>query len=99
MSFILILQDPIVQIFYMWHVLFQSQVGPASKELTSEDTHNAFLETDEVSVIGYFEKDDSLLSAAYQAVSKKLREKIKFGHTSAKELLDKVSHKYVLQKL
>lgn len=77
--------------------MFQSQVGPASKELTSEEAHKAFLETDEVTVIGYFEKDDSPLSAAYHAVSKKLREKVRFGHTLAKEVLDKV-YKYVLEK-
>lgn len=74
-------------------------MGPASKELTSEEAHKVFLETDEVSVIGYFEKDDSPLSAAYHTVSKKLKEKVRFGHTSAKEVLDKVSHKYVFQKL
>lgn len=72
-------------------------MGPASKELTSEEVHKAFLETDEITVIGYFEKDDSPLSAAYHAVSKKLREKVRFGHTSVQELLDKVD-KYVLQK-
>lgn len=66
--------------------------------MTSEKAHKAFLETDEVIVIGYFEKDDSPLSAAYHTVSKKLREKVKFAHTSAKEVLDKVSHKYVSLK-
>ncbi|XP_012062004.1 PREDICTED: protein disulfide-isomerase A3 [Atta cephalotes] len=71
----------------------KSQVGPASQELTSEKAHKTFLETDEVVVIGYFEKDDSPLSAAHHTVSKKLREKVKFAHTSMKEVLDKVSHK------
>ncbi|KYN06137.1 PREDICTED: protein disulfide-isomerase A3 [Cyphomyrmex costatus] len=71
----------------------KSQVGPASQELTSEKAHKTFLENDEVVLIGYFEKDDSPLSAAYHTVSKKLREKVKFAHTSASEVLDKVSHK------
>lgn len=68
--------------------LFQSQVGPASKELKGPECKKAFLNTDEVSFIGYFEKDDSPLAAAYHAVSKKLKEKARFAHTSNKALLD-----------
>lgn len=75
--------------------MFQSQVGPASKELTSEQAHKEYLKTDDVSVIGYFEKDDSPLAAAFHTVAKKLREKVRFAHTSTKEVLDNVSHKYV----
>ncbi|XP_020288215.1 protein disulfide-isomerase A3 [Pseudomyrmex gracilis] len=71
----------------------KAQVGPASKELTSVDAHKTFLGADDVSVIGYFEKDDSPLAAAFHTVSKKLREKVRFAHTSLKELLDKVSQK------
>ncbi|KAH0947530.1 hypothetical protein HN011_008044 [Eciton burchellii] len=71
----------------------KSQVGPASKELISEEAHKAFLESDDVGIIGYFENEDSSLAIAFQTVSKKLREKIRFSHTSKKEILDKVSHK------
>ncbi|KAL6427249.1 hypothetical protein ACFW04_008684 [Cataglyphis niger] len=71
----------------------KSQVGPASTELTSEKAHNTFLDADDVSVVGYFEEDDSPLAAAFHTVSKKLREKVRFAHTSTKEILDKVSHK------
>lgn len=71
----------------------KSQVGPASTELTSEQAHKTFLEADDVSVIGYFEKDDSPLATAFHTVAKKLREKVRFAHTSDKEVLDKVSHK------
>lgn len=71
----------------------QAQVGPASKELIGEDCQKAFLESDEVGVIGYFEKDDSPLSAAFHAVSKKLREKVRFAHTNAQILLEKESLK------
>jgi len=82
---------------YLLHrFLFQSQVGPASKELISEEAHKAFLESDDVGIIGYFENEDSSLAIAFQTVSKKLREKIRFSHTSKKEILDKVSHKYVI---
>lgn len=78
-----------------WLSLFQSQVGPASTELTSEQAYKTFLEADDVSVIGYFEKDDSPLATTFHTVAKKLREKVRFAHTSKKEVLDKVSHKYV----
>lgn len=67
----------------------RSQVGPASKELKGLDCRRAFLDGDEVSIIGYFKKDDSPLSAAFHAVSKKLREKARFAHTSARSLLEK----------
>lgn len=73
-------------------------MGPASTELTSEKAHKTFLDADEVSVVGYFEEDDSPLSAAFHTVSKKLREKVRFAHTATKEVLDKVSHKYVFIK-
>ncbi|XP_015599675.1 protein disulfide-isomerase A3 [Cephus cinctus] len=71
----------------------KAQVGPASKELTGEDCQKAFLDSDEVGVIGYFEKDDSPLAASFHAVSKKLREKVRFAHTSAKALLEKEGYK------
>ncbi|XP_012265942.1 protein disulfide-isomerase A3 [Athalia rosae] len=67
----------------------RGQVGPASKELTGEDCQKAFLDSDDVGVIGYFEKDDSALSAAFHTVAKKLREKVRFAHTIAKELIEK----------
>lgn len=96
MIFLLHFSDPVAQFLYVsWLYLFQSQVGPASTELTSEKAHKMFLEADEVSVIGYFEKDDSPLAAVFHTVAKKLREKVRFAHTSTKEVLDKVSHKYV----
>lgn len=70
-------------------------MGPASKELTTSEAHKAFLDVDEVSVVGYFEKDDSPLAATFHIIAKKLREKVRFAHVSAEKLLDEVSHKYV----
>lgn len=74
---------------------FQSQVGPASKQLTNKEVHKTFLEADDVGVVGYFEKEDSPLATAFHSVSKKLREKVRFAHTLTKELLEKAGHKYV----
>ena len=72
---------------------FQSQVGPASKELKDKDSQKAFLETDEVSFIGYFSKPDSPLAIAFDTASKKLREMARFAHTYAESLLKKEGSK------
>ncbi|XP_012229248.1 protein disulfide-isomerase A3 [Linepithema humile] len=71
----------------------KAQVGPASKELTTPETHKAFLDVEEVGVVGYFEKDDSPLAATFHIIAKKLREKVRFAHVSSKKVLDEVSHK------
>ncbi|XP_063980859.1 protein disulfide-isomerase A3 [Diachasmimorpha longicaudata] len=65
----------------------RSQVGPASKELKGESCKKAFLTTDEVSIIGYFENADSPRAKAFHTVANKLREKARFAHTSEKSLL------------
>ncbi|KOX74172.1 Protein disulfide-isomerase A3 [Melipona quadrifasciata] len=74
----------------------KAQVGPASKELQRESYLKSFLDTDEISVVGFFEKEDSPLAISYHAVSKKLKEKIRFAHTTAKSLLEKEGHKNVI---
>ncbi|XP_053984991.1 protein disulfide-isomerase A3 [Hylaeus volcanicus] len=71
----------------------KAQVGPASKELTGENCLKAFLNTDEVSIVGFFEKDDSPLATSFHAVTKKLKEKVRFAHTTAKALLEKEGYK------
>ncbi|EFN76813.1 protein disulfide-isomerase A3 [Harpegnathos saltator] len=71
----------------------KSQVGPASQELTNEKSYKTFLEGDDVAVVGYFEKDDSPLAAAYLTVTKKLRGKAKFAHTTTEQLLESAGHK------
>ncbi|XP_076751589.1 disulfide-isomerase A3 [Xylocopa sonorina] len=71
----------------------KAQVGPASKELTGEDCLKAFLDSDEIGVVGFFEKEDSPLATSFHAVSKKLKDKVRFAHTTAKSLLEKEGHK------
>ncbi|KAG7199756.1 hypothetical protein KM043_000425 [Ampulex compressa] len=71
----------------------KAQVGPASKVLSGEKCLTAFLNSDEVGVVGYFEKEDSALASSFHAVSKKLREKVRFAHTSEESLLKKVGSK------
>lgn len=72
---------------------YQGQVGPASKELKTVAAFDEFLNTDEITVVGFFEKDDSALSAAFHNVAKKLREKVRFAHTITKEVLEKEGYK------
>ncbi|CAK9799830.1 Protein disulfide-isomerase A3 [Anthophora plagiata] len=71
----------------------KSQVGPASKELTGESCLKSFLETDETSIVGFFEKENSPLATAFHAVTKKLKDKVRFAHTTAKSLLEKEGQK------
>lgn len=71
----------------------KAQVGPASKELTGEDCLKSFLDSDEVGFVGFFEKEDSPLATSFHTVSKKLKEKVRFAHTTAKSLMEKEGHK------
>lgn len=63
--------------------------------MTNGESHKAFLDADDVGVVGYFEKDDSPLATTFHAIAKKLREKVRFAHTSTKKLLEKTKHKQV----
>jgi len=67
----------------------KAQVGPSSKELTSVAEFESFLKAEsDVSVIGFFEKETDL-KAAFIKLADKLREKVRFAHTSYKDLLKK----------
>ncbi|XP_037074243.1 LOW QUALITY PROTEIN: protein disulfide-isomerase A3-like [Pollicipes pollicipes] len=63
----------------------QAQVGPASQELTADNIEK-FLAKDEVGVIGFL-KEGGDLKSVFEKVSDKLREKVRFGHTSEASLL------------
>lgn len=67
----------------------KGQVGPASKELTDEKALQAFLDSDDVGIVGFFEKEDSPLATSFHSVSRKLRDKARFAHTSVKSILEK----------
>lgn len=66
----------------------KAQVGPSSKELKSLSDFEDFLTKDDVAVIGFFETDSDL-KGAFQKLADKLREKVRFGHTSVQDLLQK----------
>jgi protein disulfide isomerase family A protein 3 len=66
----------------------KAQVGPSSVELKTPDCLKKLLAAEKESVVvGFFEKESDL-KVAFLKVADKLREKVKFAHTSFKELLD-----------
>jgi len=68
----------------------RSQVGPSSKELNTVAEIEKFLAADEHSIIGFFEKE-SKLKDSFLKVADTERDRYRFGHTSAKEILEKYS--------
>lgn len=73
----------------------KSQVGPSSKDLSSEEVFKNFLSKDEVVVVGFFESETDLKGKFIQ-LANKLREKVNFGHTTSQSVIDKYNYKYVL---
>lgn len=66
----------------------KAQTGPASKELKSLDELAKYLQAQETTLIGFFEKD-SALKSVFLKYADKYREKQRFGHTSAADALKK----------
>lgn len=73
----------------------KAQVGPSSKELTSIEQLEKFLKAEnDVAVVGFFEKESDL-KAAFLKLADKLREKVRFGHSTYKDVLEKQGIKYI----
>lgn len=70
----------------------KAQVGPSSKDLNSQNALQDFISKEDVAIVGFFEKESDL-KVAYLKVTDKLREKVRFGHSSKKDVLDKEGHK------
>ena len=70
----------------------KAQVGPSSKELNKVAEFEEFINKDDVAVVGFFEKESDL-KGAFLKLADKLREKVRFGHSSSKAVLDKEGHK------
>ncbi|CAH1377773.1 hypothetical protein MTP99_019188 [Tenebrio molitor] len=67
----------------------KAQVGPSSKELTSVDDFDKFLKAEnDVSVVGFFEKESDL-KTAFLKLADKLREKVRFAHSTYKAVLER----------
>ncbi|XP_055389604.1 protein disulfide-isomerase A3 [Condylostylus longicornis] len=70
----------------------KAQVGPASREISKLSDFEKFISNKEASIFGFFESDSDLKKTFFKFADKK-REKLRFGHTSAKEILDKQGEK------
>lgn len=66
----------------------KAQTGPASKELNKLVDFEEFIKVQETAVIGFFQKD-SALKSVFQKYADKFREKLRFGHSSAADILKK----------
>ncbi|XP_055689343.1 protein disulfide-isomerase A3 [Lutzomyia longipalpis] len=70
----------------------RAQVGPASKELSSLENLESFLAVPEAAIVGFFEKETEL-KGIFLKYADKMREKLRFGHTSVPALLEKYGEK------
>uniref|UniRef100_A0A914V9R8 Protein disulfide-isomerase n=1 Tax=Plectus sambesii TaxID=2011161 RepID=A0A914V9R8_9BILA len=66
----------------------RGQAGPSAKELTSLADYEKFLNTDEYSVIGFFE-GESKLKDSFQKVADTERDRFRFGYTTDKATIKK----------
>lgn len=66
----------------------QAQTGPASKDLLKVADAEAYLKVQETTVIGLFEKESDL-KTVFLKYADKMREKSRFGHSSAADVLKK----------
>lgn len=74
----------------------KAQVGPSSKEITSVADLKKFLSAEQdVSVVGFFEKESDL-KATFLKLADKLREKVRFAHSTYKDVLSEYDQTYVL---
>jgi len=66
----------------------KAQVGPSSKELSNVADVEQFLAYNDVSVVGFFEKESDL-KAAFMKTADKQREKVRFAHSTNSGVLSK----------
>jgi protein disulfide isomerase family A protein 3 len=69
----------------------RGQVGPSSKELLTLADIEKFLSSDEHSVVGFFEKETKLKDS-FIKVADTERDRHRFAHTSAKDILAKYKY-------
>jgi len=71
----------------------KSRVTPLSKELESVEEVEQFLDHLEYSIIGFFEKKDSVIFERYEMFASTLSTYYRFGHTFSEEVLEHYSYK------
>ncbi|KAF7638195.1 Protein disulfide-isomerase [Meloidogyne graminicola] len=67
----------------------RGQSGPSSKELRSLKEFEKFVDSDDVSVIGLFEDENSKLKDSFQKVADTERDRFRFAHSLAADVLKK----------
>lgn len=65
----------------------RAQVGPASKALDSLSALEKFLSDRDTSIVGYFKDPSSPLAKMFMSYADMNREKYRFGHSFAPEVL------------
>lgn len=66
----------------------KAQTGPASKDVLSLAELDKFLAVQETTLYGFFKKESDL-KTVFLKYADKFREKLRFGHSSAAEVLEK----------
>lgn len=66
----------------------KAQTGPASKDILTVAELEKYLAAQETTVVGFF-KTESDLKTTFLKYADKFREKLRFGHSSASEVLSK----------
>lgn len=66
----------------------RAQVGPPSKDLKTVEAFDAFLKVQEGAVVGLF-TEKSALEEVFVKYAEQQREKLRFGHSSDKDVLKK----------
>lgn len=81
----------------------RGQAGPSAKEIKTLKEFEKFIESEDASVLGFFESD-SKLKDSFLKVADTERDRFRFGYTSNKEILKKTGYNddivvYVPKKL
>jgi len=71
----------------------KAQVGPSSKEVNTVEELEKYLNAEpETTVVGFFEKESNL-KGAFLKLADKLREKVRFAHSTNKDVIEKKGFK------
>lgn len=71
----------------------RSKAGPSSKNIESTDVMEKFLNTQDVTFVGFFESEDVQIRQIFAKLADAMSEDFRFGHTLEKTVLDKYNFK------
>nr|CAG4650065.1 EOG090X0438 [Sida crystallina] len=70
----------------------RAQVGPGAKELADVKAAGDFLAKEDVAVVGFFSSSSGSLHGAFVKLADKLRESVRFGFSTSKDVLEKYGY-------